>query len=144
MEKGQGNEYRGKNLDEIDINVNELVSGEEDSEDEENEININEDTALKTIKLSKNKPNSSIKDKSLKQVSNQVELGSIKKKVIVIPWSEGDKGIVTSYFQKYILLGKTPKKNECEELMLLYPQINKPWKKIKDFVHNKINSQKKK
>jgi len=142
MEKGQGNEYRGKSLDEIDINVDELLSGEEDSEDEENEININEATALKTVKLCENKPKS--KDKSLKKVSNQVQLGSIKKKKIVIPWSEQDKGIVTSYFQKYILLGKTPKKNECEELMLIHPQINKPWKKIKDFVHNKINSQKKK
>jgi len=37
MEKGQGNEYRGKSLDEIDIDVDELLSGEEeDSADEEN------------------------------------------------------------------------------------------------------------
>jgi len=63
MEKGQGNEYRGKSLDEIDIDVDELLSGEEDSTDEENEIDINQTTAIKTIKLNKNKSNSSIKDK---------------------------------------------------------------------------------
>jgi len=41
MEKGQGNEYSGKSLDEIDIDVDELVSGEEeDSADEENENEI--------------------------------------------------------------------------------------------------------
>jgi len=106
MEKGQGNEYRGKSLDEIDIDVDELLSGEEDSTDEENEIDIYQTTALKTIKLNKNKSNSSIKDKSQKQVPNQVEVGtkgSKIKKTIVIPWSEEDKVIVTSYFKKYIL-----------------------------------------
>lgn len=131
MEKGQWNEYRGKSLDEIDIDVDELVSGEEeDSADEENEIIINQATALKTIELNKNKSNSSAKVKSQKHVKLGTK-GSKIKKTIVIPWSEGDKGIVTSYFKKYILLGKTPKKHECEEFMLLYPQINKPWKKVK-------------
>jgi len=28
MEKGKGNEYRGKSLDEININLDELLSGE--------------------------------------------------------------------------------------------------------------------
>ncbi|KAF0709040.1 Reverse transcriptase domain-containing protein, partial [Aphis craccivora] len=69
MGKGQGNKYRGKSLDEIDIDVDELVSGEEeDSADEENEIIINQTTALKTIEFNKNKSNSSAKVKSQKQV----------------------------------------------------------------------------
>jgi len=35
MGNGKGNEYRGKSLNEININVNELVSDEESTDDEE-------------------------------------------------------------------------------------------------------------
>lgn len=150
MENGKGNEYRGKSLDEININLDELLSGEEEEdsaeeneENGENGTNLNQATPLQPTL---NKSKSSRKD-SLKQVSDNVKLaikGAKKKKIIVVPWSDEDRAIVTSHFKKHIHLGKAPKKNECEQLMKLYPQINKHWKKIKDFVHNKINSQKKK
>lgn len=125
MEKGEGQEYRGKNLDEININIDDLLSSE-DSEDEFKDAHL---------------------DESLQQVSNKVEQKmnvSIKKKITVVPWSKEDKDIVTSYFKQHILLGKTPRKKDCEELLKLHPQIVKTWRKIKDFVHNKINSQNKK
>lgn len=37
MEKGQGNEFRGKNLDEININVEALVSDNDVNEDDSSE-----------------------------------------------------------------------------------------------------------
>lgn len=40
---------------------------------------------------------------------------------------------------------KAPNKKECEYLIKLHSQvINKPWKKIKDFVYNTVKINKKK
>lgn len=56
MEKGEGNEYRGKSLDEININIEELLFGEEEeSADEENDVNSHETTLVKTNESSKSK-----------------------------------------------------------------------------------------
>lgn len=45
MEEGDGNKYRGKNMDEININVNELISNTEstDAENEKPEIDTNKE-----------------------------------------------------------------------------------------------------
>lgn len=116
MENGKGNEYRGKSLDEININLDELLSGEEEEdsteeneENGENGTNLNQATPLQPTL---NKSKSSRKD-SLKQVSDNVKLaikGAKKKKIIVVPWSDEDRAIVTSHFKKHIHLGKAPKK----------------------------------
>lgn len=51
--------------------------------------------------------------------------------------------MTTEFFKKHILLKKVPKKEECNELKSKFPKImmDKPWKKIKTFIHN-INKQK--
>jgi len=59
MEKGQGNEYRGIHLDEININVDTLVSDEEnfsnDDDDDNNDpsINNNQQPPIKTSSVEK-------------------------------------------------------------------------------------------
>ncbi|XP_050056575.1 uncharacterized protein LOC126555514 [Aphis gossypii] len=133
MENGKGNEYRGKSLDEININVNELVSDEESTDNEEKK---SEDQLIKKpligSPLTKNSVN---KTKTIRQTT---------KKIAVVPWSEAEKSAATKYFKKHILLGKVPKKHECDEFLKLNSKFKKPWKKIKYFVHNAINSKKNK
>lgn len=123
MEKGQGQEYRGKSLDEIDINIDSLVTDIEESSDEE--IDHSEKKIPLMASTKNNKPE--------------------EKKHVRVSWSEEEKKVTREYFQKHILLNKAPKKEECNALKIKYPQLfeNKPWKKIKTFIHNVYNKTKK-
>lgn len=123
MEKGQGQEYRGKSLDDIDINIESLVTDIEDSSDEE--IDHSEKKIPLMASTKNNKPE--------------------EKKHVRVSWSEEEKRVTSQYFQKHILLNKAPKKEECNALKTKYPQLfeNKPWKKIKTFIHNVCNKTKK-
>ncbi|XP_050059864.1 uncharacterized protein LOC126551137 [Aphis gossypii] len=120
IEKGQGDQYRGKSIDEININVNDLISGE--SSDEE-------------IIESPNQATSTPRNKNKLKITEK----KIKHKITIIPWNDDEKSITTKYFKKYILLGKAPRKKECEEFLKINPNINRTWKSIKDFVHNTGN-----
>lgn len=133
MENGKGNEYRGKSLDEININVNELLSDEESTDNEEKKSEVEQlgQKPLIDTPLTKKPTNVT---KTVRQFS---------KKIAVVPWSEAEKSAATKFFKKHILLGKVPKKHECEEFLKLNSQLKKPWKKVKYFVHNAINSKKK-
>lgn len=128
MEKGQGQEYRGKSLDEIDINMDSLVTDIEESSDEEIDHSEKKITVIASTK--NNKPE---------------EKKNEEKKHVRVCWSEEEKKVTREYFQKHILLNKAPKKDECNALKIKYPQLfeNKPWKKIKTFVHNIYNKPKK-
>lgn len=145
IEKGQGDKYRGKSIDEININVNDLIS-DESGDDEINEP-LNQATAsterssTSTSYVSKS-PIISPSTKSF--TTNDIDKTKlkIKQKIIIIPWNDDEKSITTKYFKKYILLGKAPRKSECEEFLKIHPNINRTWKKVKDFVHNSGNAKK--
>jgi len=150
MEKGQGQEFRGKNLDEININVEALVSDEElnedvSSEDELQNQNIDlEIPSKKTDKIFKKKKKSNRKISTLKnKESLPLTKNSSKKttspKYVRVAWTEDERKITTDYFKKHILLKKAPQKQECENLKKKHYLLkDKPWKKIKTFVHNII------
>lgn len=84
---------------------------------------------------------------TVSQIENKNKLkitqNKIKRKITIIPWNDQEKSTITKYFKKYILLGKAPRKKECEDFLKINPNINKTWKKIKDFVHNSGNAKKK-
>lgn len=136
IEKGDGNKYRGKNMDEININVNELISDAEstDDENEKPENDTNEEPINSTILL----PTPEI---SCALDKNQIISPKIKN---IIPWSYEKRALATKFFKMHILLDKAPKKKECETFLTQNPEICKPWKKIKDFVHNAANTLKNK
>lgn len=59
-----------------------------------------------------------------------------KPKYCRVPWSQEEKNITKEYFKKHILLNKAPKKSGCEEFQKKFPLLkNKPWRKIKTFIH---------
>ena len=65
----------------------------------------------------------------------------LNKNIKIIPWTEKEKQLMSKHFKNNIYLNKAPKKHECEHFAKQY-KIIKPWKKIKDFVHNAANSYK--
>lgn len=122
MEKGEGHKYRGMSLDDTNISVEDVISDEEE-EDIENEDESSENTSY---------------------ISHNQSIGKIKcKNITIIPWSEKEKILVKNYFKNHIHLKKAPKKPECEDFIQKH-NVNKPWKKIKDYVHNAATTYKKK
>lgn len=153
MEKGESSQYRGKSLDEINVNVEETVSDVEESSSDLEEEKLtkpdkNDDNIITSEIIAE--PHT-VKNKKSTKCNKQINLTPITRraqnknqKIVIIPWADEDKIKLNSYFKKNILLGKVPNKKECEDFMKTYPCINKPWQKIKNFVHNAANSQKKK
>lgn len=160
MEKGQGQEFRGKTLDEININVNSLVS-DEDNNDSPDDTEGNEDKDIEELTLSVEKNIDNLDDieknenntlsinmidhttqlETYTDIVNNTNSMKIKKKhttFVRTPWSKIEKEVTTEYFKKHLLLKRAPNKNECEELKKIHPQLfkEKPWKKIKTFIHN--------
>lgn len=144
MEKGEADQYRGKNLDEINVNVNGLVSeeSEEDgsdigesewkNEEEDKDLMLEkpsepvEQNKLKNQNQSKNTTQSQSSKKQklqylkkIKNVTAQQEEKNFypRKKFNRLPWTNEQKDITTRYFQKHILLKIPPKKGECENFI---------------------------
>lgn len=136
MEKGAAAEYKGKALDEIDLNLEENLLN-----DKENLIN--EDT--------EEIPNYDVNDtvNSAKTVDcsagNSSRITTKGKKRQLIPWTAEQISIVQSHFKNHINTKKPPKKWECEELIQKYPQLlkNKSWLKIKVYIQNKYTKKNK-
>lgn len=141
MEKGEGQNYRGKTLDEINISANDLISEEEEEEGDD----IDDD--FQEIDSSPNLKQKQTKEPILEKPYCAKKCPIIKKqkqnKNIKIILTENEKNVATQYFKTRIILNKAPKKHECE-YFIKQNNISKPWRKIKDFVHNAANSYKNK
>lgn len=159
LEKGDGQEFRGKNLNDINIYVDALVSDIEENESEEdlpldiiessNSIKLNDiqenKKSVQTNKETKTTTSNNIilldNKHNEHEFSSKRSLVSNTKKFVRVPWTEEEKNVTMEYFKKHILLKKAPKKEECDKLKEKYPEIlkNKPWKKIKTFIYNIYN-----
>lgn len=146
MEDGKADAYKGKNLDEIDLNLDEELVGENIDMEEVLEYaeDFEKDTEINTVPKPSNVPISKKdmgEDNTNTETSNQkpnLSLGQAKKKRTLIPWTAEQKSAVLSYFKTHVKRCKPPKRAECEALKELYPDLlsNKDWLKIKVFIQN--------
>lgn len=124
MEKGQAAQFKGKSLTEIDLNLEEDLMI-----DNENEKNNKSPSPLPEI---------------LASTSSEVVLREKQKHIpqkskrLLVKWTSEQKNFTLNFFKSHIENKRPPKKNECEELKKLFPQVfkNKDWLKIKVFVQN--------
>lgn len=111
------NQYKGCNLQEINISEDIIESSQCDSENEDNiEVPIEEPT------------------------TSSVNLTTPKKrKRHVNPWSDKEKKVTEMFFNKHIDEKKPPKKAEVQKLKEMYPDLfrNREWTTIKVYVQNK-------
>lgn len=60
-------------------------------------------------------------------------------KYVRVDWAKDERKITTDYLKKHILLKKAPQKQDCENLNKKHNLLkDKPWKKIKTFVHKNV------
>ncbi|XP_044756880.1 uncharacterized protein LOC123315296 [Coccinella septempunctata] len=149
MEKGEANQYKGKSLDEIEINMEEnLLDGQHDNEDdmEENEEEGDE-SIIESINTGEKKDDNDINDSvgtSNKKKKDSEQVVPKKKRRILIPWTEKQKKLTRAFFAKHIRNSTPPKRHECEELIEANPGVfsNKTWLKMKVFVQNEYTKKK--
>ncbi|XP_057335080.1 uncharacterized protein LOC130673883 [Microplitis mediator] len=128
MDKGDGNKYKGKSLNEIDINPEvDAVELEDtdDDDDDNNDIEADNDVSFNNLMPDYKKQPTLTKVKSCKQIGRT-------------PWAPEQAKVVKNYFKRDIQLKKAPKKRECEELIKNHPDLlkNKDWIRIKTYVYN--------
>ncbi|KAK9709409.1 hypothetical protein QE152_g26657 [Popillia japonica] len=114
MDKGLSSKYKGKSLEEIDINPHEEYAETDESDDA---------------------AESSTADASVAVDTNGCGV-SAKKKTGRTPWTTAQINVVKTHFKKHIRLKQAPKKHECEKLLSQYPDLlqNKDWVRVKTCV----------
>lgn len=130
-------QFKGKSLNEIEIEDNLVEDSEEDNTEEDY------DNILGPLE-NRNKMNTKfcINDKIDSETScveQKKKLVQKKKKRILVPWTEEQKTITEKFFSNHIKQKLAPKKNEVLSLIEKYPNTfaNKSWMMIKVFVQNK-------
>ncbi|KAJ3659002.1 hypothetical protein Zmor_010712 [Zophobas morio] len=162
LNKGRGKEFKGKSLNDIQLENTIYYSSESENEEEGTSslppiINNNlgegnspsENTSFRNKQNLKRKrlnsdetedylPN--IEENVLRNEETAQPCSSSKKEKITgrVRWSNTEKSIVTKYFSKHIKNKIAPKKHECEELLARHKDtlINKDWLRIKTLVYN--------
>lgn len=121
MEKEETGDYKGKSLEEIELNMEEDLLEETNGADSAVEANINKAT-----------------DNINEIVSTEPQIQKKWNKRILIPWTDEQKQLAKTFFQKHIQKSQSPKRHECEEFIRKHPQVfnNKNWLKIKVFIQN--------
>jgi hypothetical protein len=135
MEEGKAGQYKGKPLSEIDINLDDdLLAGAENCDANESE------TELEPIVQETTRENNGDQQSSehISNISPSSLQSKIRKKRILVPWTDHQKQVVKKHFASHIRNKKPPKRKECEELKKLHKDLleNKDWLKIKVFVQN--------
>lgn len=139
MEKGEAGAYKGKRLDEIDINLEEeIVVNENEDADSVSEHEGIEEHSVESTVSEQFRPPSEVRD--VPSSAYNIASCSItkKKKRVLIPWTTEQKQLTKMFFKNHIKNKIPPKKDECEQLQTLHAIIfhNKTWPQIKVFVQN--------
>lgn len=133
MEQGSLSDFKGKTLDEINVDLEADIFQTNDNITDES-VPEKIDGLGEEISNEAFKVNHKICAPTQKGKCAVVPV----KKRILTPWTDEQKKIVLSFFKKHIKDKKAPKRHECEELLKQFPQMkNKEWQKIKVFVQNK-------
>lgn len=140
MEEGSAAKYKGKNLNEIDLNMeDDLLALSRVDDDSEEEFMEDPQRVLPQEMITAQheyiEQDETTKPSSIAEISNNSKTG---KKRTLVPWSEEQKSVTKEFFKKHIAKKQAAKRHECEELIDTHPQLfhNKSWLKMKVYVQN--------
>ncbi|XP_045488680.1 uncharacterized protein LOC123690070 isoform X2 [Pieris rapae] len=151
MEDGKADAYKGKSLEEIDLDLNEELIEEPVDNNEiidydpepEPTLDANSDLSQAGPSGMQNVSQQLLNETGF-QLRNENKIRKGKKRTLV-PWTKEQKDVVTKYFKFHIKNHQPPKRNECEKLKEQRVDLlkNKDWLKIKVFVQNIYSKAKK-
>ncbi|KAG5869611.1 hypothetical protein JTB14_023855 [Gonioctena quinquepunctata] len=120
-ERGEASKYKGKTLDEIEIDLNVV---EENSDEDDNGEEIDDRNQQESKVVMENKEKAATVPKKSRRILER--------------WTEEQKKITLIFFEDHLKKKNPPKKHECLQLQEENPGVfnNKSWEKIKIFVVN--------
>lgn len=133
MERGDAGKYKGKSLEEIDVDMNEEIVLDEDVTGNNEYMLHNPRIALdEDICVAENDNETKIETKRVVPKINEI------KKRQLVPWTSQQKKVVLEFFKVHVKNRKPPKRAECDTLIQKFPDLlqNKSWTKIKVFIQN--------
>lgn len=129
LNAGKGDEFKGKKLDQIQLEENEFCSdfNNPETENAEEEIECEDNRFFEEPILC-----------STSNKENPTTASPIKKRSKRVSWSEEQKQIILKHFKKQIQQKKLPKKEECLALIAESGELLKgvDWSRIKILVYN--------
>nr|CAI5848195.1 unnamed protein product [Callosobruchus analis] len=133
MEDGSADKYKGKSIDEIYLDLDENLLEASTDNDSDN----NDDRIIDELIEASNSENMCLAPDYSENRQTNLNLQK-KPKRILVPWSDEQKRVTTDFFKDHIKKKRSPKRNECEVLKSMFPDLlsNKDWLKIKVFVQN--------
>uniref|UniRef100_A0A0A9WNV2 Uncharacterized protein n=2 Tax=Lygus hesperus TaxID=30085 RepID=A0A0A9WNV2_LYGHE len=140
MEAGQAGQFKGKTLDEIEVDMESDILGEigtqcnDIQDDEELAENRSMEDLVNVCAMAGPSTSSNVQPTASTSQPSFVK----KKKFQRDTWSDEEKRIVLEYFSEHIQQKKPPKKGECELLISQHPDVlkHRTWQKVKVFIHN--------
>ncbi|CAH0550878.1 unnamed protein product [Brassicogethes aeneus] len=138
LEGGNLGKYKGKTLDQIDLNMDDDICDQNENNDD-NEDNEDEpqSSLARNLNFDLDSPKDIVNLDNVKTTHEKMEVKKGKKRILVT-WTPEQKKTVKLFFFKHIKDKKPPRRAECEELKNTYPNLfkNKDWLKIKVFIQN--------
>ncbi|XP_048004340.1 uncharacterized protein LOC125240489 [Leguminivora glycinivorella] len=127
MESGKADIYKGQSLDDIDLNLEEEILGD----NIQNEDIL--DFAMEELDSAEKPLTDSTTTVTQPTPSCSTTICQPKKKRILVPWTSEQKNVVLKYFATHIKRKTPPKRHECNSLKNQHPDLlsNKDWLKIK-------------
>lgn len=138
--EGELERFKGKRLEEIDIDVNVIEENESDEEEEIYIPALNEalDNFQGQTEAEENCEETLRNVTATSSISGKC-IGNNKKRRTLVPWTAEQKNLTEIFFKNHIKKKIPPKKQEVMDLIDKYPSIfhNKTWPTIKVYVCNK-------
>ncbi|KAG5866065.1 hypothetical protein JTB14_025261 [Gonioctena quinquepunctata] len=132
MEDGRGKDFKGRKLNEIELNLEENLLEKEAEVTEDKNLDEKLAELLDAHDEAEYYQNTSSTSKKI-EMPNQDSAQKPKKHRVLIKWTEEQKTVVQEFFKNHIKKRKPPKRHECEELIKQNERLlhNKNWLKIK-------------
>ncbi|CAJ1081563.1 uncharacterized protein LOC113091074 [Xyrichtys novacula] len=135
LEQGQLGKYKGKSLDEINIDVNETVDVEAGSQEDTERVETGSQEDTEGVRA------------GFQEDTDGVETGSQedtdgKQTVIKRSWKPEECTAVQKHLRKFIVMNQVPGKADCERCIAAEPEAlkDRDWKAIKYYVKNRIST----
>lgn len=133
MEKGKAGRFKGKSIDEIDLDLEDNLLDVPENNTHQEEIDY------ETDRIESPQPSTSaVDDNAGKDTNSSFDASRKPNKRTLVPWTSEQKKIVNTYFKNHIEKRQPPKRAECDDLLFKHGVVlhNKNWLKIKVFVQN--------
>lgn len=131
LDKNRIANHKGKSLDEINIDDDEVIESDQNDSEGEQEENDNETPSVETYEENENTTEPTAKEKP------RMKPRRSKTQSTKTPWGKEEKAAIDRTLAKYFTIAKLPGKHEIQDAQKKEPILQRrPWQQIKFYLKN--------